>query len=176
MQKGDLGKIIYLLRATHILIGMNWNYCVTDEPKGINASLAILKHCNPKGMPIIVMQNKPPIRADSIASGRPDIKSQMRFRRKEPKPPPYTTSFPKGKKARLANLKHCMPIGIPTIVIHHRQPASTQLMPITNPPNRNHIRLPRQPIILYLALLLIDWKHIGEHTYLSTIDISYQNP
>ena len=62
---------------------------------------------------------------------------QIRLTRKEKPPPPYTTSFPNGKKARLANLKHCRPTGRPMMVMHQRQPASTQASPPINPPNRN---------------------------------------
>ena len=72
-------------------------------PKGINASFASL------GMPTTVMQSRAPMTTDSMARGRPETTSQMIFNRKEPAPLPYTPSFPKGKKLRLANLKHCSP-------------------------------------------------------------------
>ena len=78
-------------------------------PKGINASFASLNCCSPKGMPTTVMQSRAPMTTDSMARGRPETTSQMIFNRKEPAPLPYTPSFPKGKKLRLANLKHCSP-------------------------------------------------------------------
>ena len=56
------------------------------------------------------------------------------------------TSFPNGKKLKEANLKHWTPIGIPTMVIHHRHPASSHPSPLIQPPKRNHNKLPRQPI------------------------------
>ena len=54
--------------------------------------------------------------------------------------------FSKGKKLSAANLKHCIPTGIPTTVIHQRQPARHQLSPLTAPPNTNHNTFPRHPI------------------------------
>ena len=57
-------------------------------------------------------------------------------------PPPYTTSFPNGKNARLANLKHCRPIGIPMIVMHHRQPDNTHASPLKSPPQTNQSMFP----------------------------------
>ena len=109
----------------------------TDAPKGIKDSLAILKHCFPIGMPRIVMHQRQPRMQYPIAISRPKKIIQIRLTRKEKPPPPYTTSFPNGKKARLANLKHCRPTGMPMIVMHQRQPASTQARPPINPPNRN---------------------------------------
>ena len=46
------------------------------------------------------------IRACSRARGSPDSTSQIKFTRNETAPPPYLTSFPKGKKLREASLKH----------------------------------------------------------------------
>lgn len=123
------------------------NYLIV-APKGIKASLAILKCCKPKGIPIIVIQKIIPNTAETIAIGIPVTIIHIIFRIKEPAPPPYTISFPKGKKLRLANLKHCKPIGIPIIVIHHKQPASIQLSPLKKPPNINQIKLPKHPIPL----------------------------
>ena len=50
-------------------------------------------------------------------------------------------------KAREANLKHCLPIGKPIIVIHHITPEKNQQIPCHNPPHKNQIIFPRQPII-----------------------------
>lgn len=112
--------------------------------------MAILNCCSPNGIPTIVIHNKTPSSADSNASGSPDTSSHMMFKRSDPLPPPYTTSFPNGKKHRDANLKHCSPTGIPMMVIHHRQPVNSQLHPLINPPNKNQSILPRHPTILYL--------------------------
>ena len=49
-------------------------------------------------------------------------------------PFPYTISFPNGQNARVANLKHCRPTGIPIIVIHHMHPAKIEeIMLIRSP-------------------------------------------
>lgn len=120
----------------------------TDAPKGIKDSLAILKHCFPIGMPRIVMHQRQPRMQYPIAISRPKKMIQIRLTRKEKPPPPYTTSFPNGKKARLANLKHCRPTGMPMMVMHQRQPASTQASPPINPPNRNQRIFPIVDIVV----------------------------
>ena len=120
----------------------------TDAPKGIKDSLAILKHCFPIGMPRIVMHQRQPRMQYPIAISRPKKMIQIRLTRKEKPPPPYTTSFPNGKKARLANLKHCRPTGMPMMVMHQRQPASTQASPPINPPNRNQRIFPIIDIVV----------------------------
>ena len=121
-------------------------FVTTEAPNGINASLAILKHCIPIGMPIIVKLHRHPINAASAASSKPLAISQRIFSSIVPAPPPYRTSFPKGKKLSCANLKHCMPTGIPTMVMHQSTPAKTQPSPSQIPPNRNQIKFPRHPI------------------------------
>lgn len=118
------------------------------EPNGIRASLASLKCCSPNGIPIIVIHSPAPSNTCSIAIGSPVMTIHRIFNRSEPAPPPYSTSFPNGKKLSDANLKHCMPTGMPTIVIHHRQPARHQLSPLIAPPNINHSKFPRHPIPL----------------------------
>ena len=55
---------------------------------------------------------------------------------------PYKISFPNGQNAKVANLKHCRPTGIPIIVIHHMQPAKIHASPPSNPPNINQRILP----------------------------------
>lgn len=121
---------------------------LTVAPNGISASLASLNCCSPNGIPMTVMQSRHPIVTCSIASGIPDTSSHIMFTRRETVPPPYSTSFPNGKKERLANLKHCTPTGTPTIVIHQRIPAKIQLTPLTKPPKINHNKFPKHPIFL----------------------------
>src|SRR5699024_6009346 len=106
----------------------------------------------PNGIPIIVTQSTRPNTRCSSASGIPDRINQIIFKMSEPAPPPYCTSFPNEKKLSDANLKHCIPTGIPIIVIHHKQPASPQLSPLTKPPQINHKILPRHPILFDLLL------------------------
>ena len=43
----------------------------TSAPKGINESLASLKHCIPKGIPIIVTHSIAPITTDIVANASP---------------------------------------------------------------------------------------------------------
>ena len=117
-------------------------YPITLAPNGIKESLAILKNCLPNGIPTIVMhQIQPTIRFPSAISHPKNI-IHIRFTRNENMPFPYTISFPNGQNARVANLKHCRPTGIPIIVIHHMHPAKTQAKPPSNPPNINQRILP----------------------------------
>src|SRR5699024_621526 len=95
----------------------------------------------------MVTHSAQPSMACSAASGSPETISQMIFTSSETGPPPYRTSFPKGKKLSDANLKHCIPMGIPIMVIHQRQPARHQLGPLSAPPKINHNRFPRHPIL-----------------------------
>ena len=115
---------------------------ITSAPNGIKDNFAILKNCFPKGIPIIVIQHIKPATAFSTAIGIPDTISQIIFAIKLTAPPPYTTSFPNGKNAKPANLKHCKPIGIPIMEMHHRQPAKTHDNPLNNPPHINQSIFP----------------------------------
>lgn len=119
----------------------------TDAPNGISESFAILKHCMLNGIPIIVIQKNNPIIACSSANSIPENRSHRILASSETVPPPYTISFPNGQKESPANLKHCIPIGIPMIVMHHNMPANIQLRPKRNPPNKNHAKLPKQLIL-----------------------------
>ena len=116
--------------------------------KAARASFASLKCWRPKGIPMIVTHSRIPSTQCSIARGRPERISQRIFSRKDPAPPPYCTSLPKGKKLSPANLKHCIPTGIPTMVMHQRHPARHQLRPLKAPPKINHNKFPRQPIFI----------------------------
>ena len=62
--------------------------------------------------------------------------------RADPAPPPYSTSLPNGKNASPAILKHWVPTGMPTIVMHHSSPTRHQLTPCQNPAKTNHSMLP----------------------------------
>lgn len=98
----------------------------------------------------MVQHNKMPFNAAPTANGIPLMISHKRFASMEIVPPPYRISFPNGKNAKEANLKHCVPIGIPTMVIHHRIPAIVQPSPCHNPPHKNHMIFPKHPIIILL--------------------------
>lgn len=118
----------------------------TVAPNGIRASFASLKHCLPKGIPMIVTHSTAPSTAASTAMGIPLKINQKILQTTETALPPNSTSLPNGKNASFANLKHCFPMGIPTIVMHQSTPAATQLRPVHSPPNRNQRIFPRQPI------------------------------
>lgn len=120
-------------------------------PNGIKASFASLNCCLPNGMPIMVIQSRPPHIRCSSASGIPETSIQIIFSSNDTAPPPYSTSFLNGKKLTDASLKHCLPIGMPTIVRHQIQPARSQLSPLNTPPNINHKKLPNDDIFIPLS-------------------------
>ena len=69
--KPCINKVLILnIRLASVCIIINFNH-LTLAPKGIKASLAILKCCRPKGIPTIVMHRSIPKTADSIARGIP---------------------------------------------------------------------------------------------------------
>ena len=127
---------------------------------------------------MMVMHKRTPIAACSSARGIPVTSSQIIFTNKDTVPPPYSTSFPNGKKDKDANLKHCTPIGIPIMVMHHRQPTRHQLSPLTKPPNINHKIFPRHPIMMHLFLYIFYCNagkyHISCYYYLRADRIAYR--
>lgn len=133
-------------------------------PKGIRDSFAILKHCSPKGMPIIVMHSKTPLNTATHARGIPLKINQKTLAITETLPPPYSISFPNGKKVSDASLKHCLPIGMPMIVMLHRIPASTHEKPSHSPQTRNQIIFPKQ-LIMYLLLLYIFYRYLQNYAF-----------
>ena len=143
---------IFFMRATHKFIEYWYNIDILNRvtyfcyfiraPKGVSANCASLKCCTPKGMPMMVKQNKRPHAALAIAISNPPKRSHRIFKRRETVFVPGITSFPKGKKATADSLKHCKPTGIPMIVQHHSKPIKSQPNPIKNPPKRNHIIFP----------------------------------
>ena len=135
---------------------------LTVAPNGINASFAILKHCIPNGMPMMVQHSNIPFTAAHIASGMPLMIIQIIFAINDGAPPPYCTSLPNGANAKDANLKHCTPMGIPIIVAHHKSPIKNHANACQIPPQIIHIILPIHPIIQTprsLRSLLESLKH-----------------
>ena len=104
---------------------------------------------------MIVMHRIHPQTASAIAIGIPVRSSQNIFAIRLIAPPPYVTSLPNGKNASPANLKHCKPIGIPMIVMHHPIPAITHESPAAKPPNINHKIFPSIPISLFSPLVFL---------------------
>ena len=95
------------------------NYQIIFAPKGAKDNLAILKNCNPNGIPTMVTHQMHPNIKFSIAIGIPKKIIHITFANNDGTPPPYSISFPNGANDIDANLKHCFPYGIPMIVIHH---------------------------------------------------------
>lgn len=93
------------------------------------------------------MHHKQPTTTFPIAIGMPEIRIQNMFAIRLMVPPPYTTSLPNGQNASPANLKHCTPIGIPIMVMHHKQPAIIHANPLNKPPNINHNMFPNNFIL-----------------------------
>lgn len=106
-------------------------------------------------MPTIVIQNINPVAAFPTAIGIPDTSNHIILARRLTVPPPYTTSFPNGKNANPANLKHCRPIGIPMMDMHHRQPAAIHDSPLNNPPHINQSMFPNTLMSIFLLYLFI---------------------
>ncbi len=78
-------------------------------PNGAKESLAILKNCNPNGIPTIVIHQRQPKTRFSNAIGIPKKIIHITFAINEGTPPPYSISFPNGANDIDANLKHCFP-------------------------------------------------------------------
>lgn len=113
-------------------------------PTGKIANLANLKCCIPKGIPMMVQHKIKPKTTCTTASSKPPKSHQSTFISKEPTPPPYSISLPKGNRLSTANLKHCIPKGMPIIVMHQKIPTKHQHNPANNPPNKNQIILPNK--------------------------------
>ena len=112
-------------------------------PKGRIASMASLKCCRPKGIPIIVMQKMAPITRWARHSSHPKSRIQRMLPIKPQAPKsPTTTSLPNGQRTKPANLKHCRPKGIPIIVRQTNSPAIAQNMASRIPPSNSHMILP----------------------------------
>ena len=62
---------------------------------------------------------------------------------------------------RVANLKHCIPTGIPTMVIHQIQPAKIHDSPPSRPPKRNHRILPKN--LIFFSFVCYRLKVIPNH-------------
>lgn len=111
-------------------------------PNGISASCANLKHCKPNGIPTIVKHQIMPIDIDSNISSHPKTKSHIIFQIKLVILPEYLICLPKGQIINVPNLKHCIPVGIASIVQQHKIPTMYQARAIKPPPKNNHNTFP----------------------------------
>ena len=72
-----------------------------------------------------------------MASGIPLIISHTILARMDIVPPPYSTSFPNGKNAKPANLKHCKPIGIPIYNVPITVDTRISVVPVLRTPTQD---------------------------------------
>ena len=123
-----------------------------DFPKGVNARFISLKCCLPKGMPMMVMQNKIPNNRWVRAIQKPPHNSQIIFMMVDKHPVLDDVSViftPKGARPTIANLKHWMPKGIPTIVKQRIKPPIIYSKNIKIPPRIIQIILPKKFIVFF---------------------------
>lgn len=91
-----------------------------------------------------------PTPTSSNAKGTPPNISHNTLSNSDPLLRVNSISFPNGAAETLANLKHCRPTGMPTIVIDQRMPNNPQLRKDMNPPKINQAMFPS---ILKLIIL-----------------------
>lgn len=118
-----------------------------DFPNGENARFINLKCCLPKGIPIMVIQNSNPKMRCVRAIQIPPKSSQIMFMMVDKQPVFDAVSViftPNGAKPTNANLKHCRPKGMPTIVRHNISPPIMYSKKINMPPKMIQIILPNK--------------------------------
>ena len=108
-------------------------------PTGKSANLACLKCCSPNGIPTMVRHNAIPNTTSSRTITNPPNTNQIIFSKSEPPLSLNCMSFPNGAAAIVANLKHCLPIGKPIIVIDHKTPNTIHEIQLIKPPKINHM-------------------------------------
>jgi hypothetical protein len=128
-------------------------------PKGVADSIASLKHCLPKGIPMMVMHHKIPATMKDIARAIPQIKSHITFAM-GCLPKFVVTVEPKGHADKRAILKHCFPNGIPMIVMHRIRPSKNQESAAARPVKINQRMLPINFIAEVLLFHLICFDFI----------------
>lgn len=135
-------------------ITVSYSFVPKVAPKGAMESPASLKHCLPKGIPIMVMHQ---------------ITPKMRNPRARPSPPKIIqitlamgcapkflfTTVPKGQKISLAILNACLPKGIPIMVIHQKIPMKNHMRPSNKPVKRSHKMLPIVFILYHFLFLFL---------------------
>ncbi len=75
-------------------------------------------------MPTIVKHQRAPITSEHTARSTPIKIIHKIFNKTEAVLPEYSTSLPNGNSIKFANLKHCVPKGIPTMVKHEIIPTN----------------------------------------------------
>lgn len=125
---------------------------VISRPKGIRASLAILKCCMPKGIPIIEIQSNNPKSKCATHVGNPPNTNQMIFMGMDKQPMLLADSLtvdPNGHRHKSPSFIVCTPKGIPMIVIIKAMEPAKYPMAHSRPPKINHIKFPKNFILRY---------------------------
>ena len=124
-------------------------------PKGSMAKLANLKCCLPKGIQIIVMENKIPMIKCEMQMVRPPKISHSTFITSDKQPLELSRSLTvllKGQSANKPSLNVCIPKGIPTMVMHNKKLAIKYSMAIRTPQKTNQTMFPSS-FIVYSTLI-----------------------
>jgi hypothetical protein len=123
-----------------------------DFPNGVKAKFINLKCWRPNGIPTIVMQSRIPKNKWVKAIQKPPHKIQIRFMMVERQPVFDEVSViltPKGARPTMANLKHWIPKGIPTMVRQRIKPPIIYSKKIKIPPKIIQIILPKKFIMFF---------------------------
>lgn len=127
-----------------------------DFPNGENARFINLKCCLPNGIPTIVIHNRMPKNRCVSAIQKPPNISQMIFIMVDKQPVLEEVSViltPKGARPTNANLKHCSPNGIPTIVRQRIRPPIIYSKKMNIPPKIIQIMLPIKFMLRFFIMM-----------------------
>ena len=131
------------------------------DPTGKRANLACLKCCIPNGIPTMVKQKMIPKDTSSMTITNPPSTSHTIFMKSDEPLLLNSISLPKGAAAIVANLKHCLPMGNPIIVIDHKTPSIIQVNQLMNPPRINQTIFPNNfkcasPFLGYYIIIVYE--------------------
>lgn len=65
------------------------------------------------------------------------------------------TFFPKGKRTNFASLKHCLPKGMPIIVMHSINPTKQKKIALHKPMKINQMMLPKISLPLFYHMITL---------------------
>ena len=85
-----------------------------------------------------------------LSEGDPDDRDAEKASEKEVAQCQFPSGEYKPQKDSFESLKHCSPIGIPTIVMHQKIPARIQPRPLSSPPQISQIIFPSKVISVSL--------------------------
>lgn len=143
----------------------------------MSARVPNLNACIPKGIPMIVTHDITPeatypknisqpkkINHNTFATG-----CLLKFK---------LTVLPNGANVIVANLKHCLPKGIPMIVMHKITPNKNHKIAVIIPPVIIHIILPntlKHPFFCYLPFFYLLFELFSTKYSIATISKSWNN-